>query len=145
MAIKPAGLLPARARAAVARHECHPVNSTPATFPSQTRATPHFTRTSSSSCACLLVCPSRRLTGASVPAVAAGRPPPSSAPRAIPEPTSRLNTTARSQWSCPRRTLTNSAPVLAGFRAPAAVPPPVRRRRSPATSPVELPPPIGRG
>jgi hypothetical protein len=124
---------------------CHPVNSTPASFPSKTHATPHFTRTPSSSCACLLVCLSRRLTGASVPAVAAGRPPPSSASRAIPVPTSRLSTTARSQWSCPHRTLTNSAPVLTGFRAPAAAPPPVRCRRSPATSRVEPPPLIGRG
>jgi hypothetical protein len=145
MVIKPAGLLPARARAAAVRHGCHPVNSTPASFPSQTRATPHFTRTPISSCARLLVCPSHRLTGASVSAVAAGQPPSSSAPRAIPEPTSRLSTTARSQWSCPRHTLTNSAPVLAGFRAPAAAPPLVRRRRSPAMSPIEPPPPIGRG
>jgi hypothetical protein len=73
------------------------VNSTSACFSLQTRVVPHFTRTPYSSCACLLACPSRRLTGASVPAAAAGQPSTSSAPRAIPEPTNRLNTFPRSQ------------------------------------------------
>jgi hypothetical protein len=73
------------------------VNSTPACFSSQTRAAPHSTRTPCSSCARLLACPSHRLTGASVTAAAAGQPSTSSAPRAIPEPTNRLSTTARSQ------------------------------------------------
>jgi hypothetical protein len=73
------------------------VNSTPVGFSSQTRATPHSTRTPCSSCTRLLACPSRRLTGASVPAAAAGQPSTSSAPRAIPEPTNRLSTFPRSQ------------------------------------------------
>jgi hypothetical protein len=73
------------------------VNSTPACFSSQTRAAPHSTRTPSSSCARLLACPCRRLTGASVHASAAGQPSMSSAPCAIPEPTNRLSTSPRSQ------------------------------------------------
>jgi hypothetical protein len=121
------------------------VNSTPACFCSQTRAAPHSTMTPCSSCACLLNCLSRRLTGASVLAAAAGRPSPSSAPRAIPEPTNRISTSPRSQWSCPCHTLTSSAPVLARIWVPAAAPPPVRRRRLPATPTVNPPPPIGRG
>jgi hypothetical protein len=60
------------------------VNSTPACFCSQTRAAPHSTMTPCSSCACLLNCLSRRLTGASVLAAAAGRPSPSSAPAQSP-------------------------------------------------------------
>jgi hypothetical protein len=121
------------------------VNSTPACFSSQTRATPHSTRTPCSSCTRLLACPSCWLTRASVPAAAAGQPSTSSAPRAIPEPTNRLSTFPRSQWSCPCHTLTSSAPVLTGVRVPAVAPPPVRCRRSPATPPVNPPPPIGRG
>jgi hypothetical protein len=73
------------------------VNSTPACFSSPTRAAPHSIRTPCSSCASLLTCPSRRLTGASVPAAAAGQPSTSSAPRAIPEPTNRLSTSPRSR------------------------------------------------
>jgi hypothetical protein len=73
------------------------VNSTPACFFSQTRAAPHSTRTPCSSCAHLLACPGRRLTGASVTTTAAGQPSTSSAPRAIPEPTNRLSTSPRSQ------------------------------------------------
>jgi hypothetical protein len=117
----------------------------PDCFSSQTRAAPHSTRTPCSSCACLLACLSRQLTGASVPAAATGQPSPSSAPRAIPEPTNRISTSPRSQWSCPCHTLTSSAPVLARIWVPAAAPPPVRRRRLPATPTVNPPPPIGRG
>jgi hypothetical protein len=73
------------------------VNSTPACFCSQTRAAPHSTRSPSSSCARLLACPSRWLTGASVPAAATGQPSTSSAPRAIPELTNPLSTSPRSQ------------------------------------------------
>jgi hypothetical protein len=121
------------------------VNSTPAYFSSQTRATPHSTRIPCSSCTRLLACPSRRLTGASVPAAAAGQPSTSSTPRAIPEPSNHLSTTARSPRSYSHHMLTSSAPVLTGIRVPAAAPPPVRRRHSPTTPPVKPPPPIGRG
>jgi hypothetical protein len=48
----------------------------------------------------LLACPSRRLTGASVPAAAAGQPSTSYAPRVIPVPTNRLSTSPKSQCSC---------------------------------------------
>jgi hypothetical protein len=65
------------------------------------------------------------------PAVAAGQPPTSSSPRAIPKPTNRLSLFPRSPRSYPCHTLTSSAPVLAGVRVPAAAPPLVCRRRSP--------------
>jgi hypothetical protein len=67
----------------------------PACFSSQTRAAPHSTRTPSSSCARLLACPSRRLTGASAPAAAAGQSSTGSASRSSPEPTNHLNTSPR--------------------------------------------------
>jgi hypothetical protein len=57
----------------------------PACFSSQALAAPHSTRTPSSSCARLLACPSRRLTGVSAPAAAAGQPSMGSAPRSSPE------------------------------------------------------------
>jgi hypothetical protein len=144
-AIKPVDPSSREHRAAAVLHGCLAVNSTPACFSSPTRVVPHSFRTPCSSYACLLVSPSRRLTGASVPAAATGQPSSGSAPRTTPEPTNHLSASPRPQWSCPCHTLTCSAPVLAGIRAPAAAPPPVRRRRSPATSPVNPPPPIDSG
>jgi hypothetical protein len=95
-AIKPTGLPPREHRAAVVRHGCHTVNSTPACFSSPTRAAPHSFRTPCSSCAHLLTCSSRQLAGVVSPAVVAGQPSTSSAPRAIPEPTNRLSPFPRS-------------------------------------------------
>jgi hypothetical protein len=95
-AIKPAGPPSREHRAAAVRHGCLMVNPTPACFSSPTRAAPHSFRTPCSSCACLLVCSSRQLTGVVSPAAADGQPSTSSAPRAIPEPTNRLSPFPRS-------------------------------------------------
>jgi hypothetical protein len=62
-----------------------------------------------------------------------------------PEPVDPLNLFPRTSWSLRCHTLPSAAPHLAGFRAPAAAPPLLRRLHSPATPPVEPPPPIGRG
>jgi hypothetical protein len=82
-------------RAAGIRHECHLVNSTPACFPSPTRAVFHFTRTPSSSCARLLVCSSCQLAGGISPAATAEQPMSNSASRSSPGPTNHLSASSR--------------------------------------------------
>jgi hypothetical protein len=96
-AIKPVGPSSREHRAAAVRHGCLTVNSTPACLSSPTRAAPHSTGTPCSSCARSLACPSRRLTGASVPAAAAGQPSSGSAPRTTSEPTNHLSASPRPQ------------------------------------------------
>jgi hypothetical protein len=96
-AIKQTGPSSREHRAAVVRHGCLTVSSTPACFSSPTRAAPHSFRTPCSSCACLLVCSSCQLAGVISPAAAARQPLTGSASRSSPEPTNHLSTFPRPQ------------------------------------------------
>jgi hypothetical protein len=87
---------------------------------------------------------SHPFAGARASAAAAGPPPSSSLLRRSSKPSDVSGTFPGSHGSSPCSTWLSPGPSLTAVELPAGVPPLFRRRRSPESSPVDPPPPIGR-
>jgi hypothetical protein len=122
-----------------------PVRTSLQSKPSPTQAPKPSLVRHKSSPSRVLIKPSPTIAGARVPAAAAGPPPPSSPLRRSSSPGDLPSVFPRPHGSSRGSTLLSIAFSRTAVRFPAAEPPLLRRRRSSATSPGDLPPPIVHG